>query len=283
MLPGSIVFKSLIGAWHRFDTDHGWSKASHVAMSMMMALFPFCIFALSLAGQFSTNLDVNSLIDFVYGSWPEEIAEPITREVRAVLAQSGAGPTTFGALLAVYFASNGVDAIRGVVTDAYRDQDPRPVWRQRLLCLGFVLAGAAMIAVVGAVTIGLPLYFDSLEGASAHWIAEMLLSEPAHLLTTMLLLLFALYACHAWLPGVGHSAKQVLPGVILTMVLWIAAGEAFSYYLQNYSSYSVTYAGLAGVMAALVFLYVMAAIFVFCAEFNGQLHASASVRPGTSG
>ncbi len=282
MFPGKSL-KALIGAWGRFDGDNGWSKASHVAMSMMLALFPFCIFVLSLAGQFSTDLDVNSVIEFVYGSWPEEIAEPITREVRAVLAQSGAGTTAYGALLAVFFASNGVDAVRVVVTDAYHDKDPRPVWRQRLLCVAFVLAGAFLIAIVGAVAIGLPLYFDSLEGAPAHWMAGLLAGEPAHLLLSMLLLLLALYACHVWLPGTGHSARQVLPGVVLTMVLWVAAGEVFSYYFQNFSSYSVTYAGLAGVMAALVFLYVMAAIFVFCAEFNGQLHALAMREAGQAG
>lgn len=261
-------------AWARFDTDNGWSKASHVALSMMLALFPFCIFVLSLAGQFSAELRVADLIDFVYGSWPEEIAEPITREVEAVLHQSGAGTMTFGALLAVFFASNGIDAVRVVVTDAYLDHDPRPAWRTRLLCIGFVLFGALLLILGGTFVVGLPLYFRSVYETAPDLYAAVFFNNHLGRLISMGLLFFSLFACHVWLPGVHRPTRTVLPGIVLTILLWLLAGQAFAFYLKNFSSYSVTYAGLSGVMAALVFMYVMAAIFVLGAEFNGRLEAS---------
>lgn len=274
-LHPAIVLKALWQAWLRFDTDNGWAKASHVAMSMMLALFPFCIFTLSLAGQFSSELQVDDLIEFVYGAWPDQIAEPITREVRAVLAQSGAGTTTFGALLAIYFASNGVDAVRAVVTDAFQDSDPRPIWHQRAICILFVIAGALLLAVSGALVIGIPGYSDPAGAGSAGPSIGILSSGALHTAATMTILFLALFACHAWLPGIRHPAREILPGVLLTLALWILAGYGFSFYFSHFSSYSLTYAGLAGVMAALVFLYLMAAIFVFCAEFNGRLRAMA--------
>ena len=61
--------------------------------------------------------------------------------------------------------------------------------------------------------------------------------------------------------------------MVLTVALWLAAGKIFALYVANYSSYSITYAGLAGVMAALVFMYLMAVVFVIGAEFNGRLIA----------
>ncbi len=49
------------------------------------------------------------------------------------------------------------------------------------------------------------------------------------------------------------------------------AAQGFAFYMSNFSSYGTTYTGLAGLLGALVFLYLMAAIFIFGAEFNAQL------------
>ena len=46
--------------------------------------------------------------------------------------------------------------------------------------------------------------------------------------------------------------------------MWIAAGIAFGSFLADFArNYVTTYAGLASVMIALVFLYMIASIFIF--------------------
>ena len=111
----------------RFDAKNGWSKSSHIAMSMMLALFPFTIFALSLTQAVSAEFSAPDIVEFIYGTWPDSIAEPIEKEVRAVLKDSSVKAMTIGGLLTVFFASNGVDAVRQALTDAYReDEAPQP-------------------------------------------------------------------------------------------------------------------------------------------------------------
>ena len=78
-------------------------------------------------------------------------------------------------------------------------------------------------------------------------------------------------AFHALLPPHRHSLMQILPGVGLTILLWAAGGWGFSFYVAQFATYSATYAGLAGAMAALIFLYLCAAILILGAEFNGAL------------
>ncbi|WP_270730413.1 YihY/virulence factor BrkB family protein [Shimia sp. Alg240-R146] len=267
-----FFFQILGEAFDQFQRKGGFVRSSHLALSFMFALFPFCIFALSLAAVFSRAADVDMLIDFVLGYWPPEIVSPIERELRAVL-QSGAGSLTFGALLSIVFATNGVDAVRVVVTEAYRDTDPRPFWHVRLLALVFVVVGTVMILSAGMLSVGVPLallYFEDL----VPWLTQSILSnDQFRSAITIGLLLFFLYACHRWLPGVKHHFRDVAPGVVLTVALWIGASQGFAFYISNFSTYSVTYAGLAGIMSVLVFLYVMSAIFVFGAEFNGRLMA----------
>lgn len=265
-----LYWQTFLEALGRFGDKGGFVRASHVALSFMLAVFPFCISALALAGVLSADTQVDDLVNFVLGTWPEAISSPIESELRAVL-QYGGSTLTLGAILSIVFASNGVDAIRLVITSAYRDDDPRPFWKTRLLSIGFVVAGTLLIILAGMLSVFVPLTLHFF-GEWVPWLENSILSnDQFRSIVTAIILLFAVYACHKWLPGVRHSDRSLAPGIILTVVLWDLSSRGFSFYISQFSTYSVTYAGLAGIMSALVYLYMMAAIFVLGAEYNGQL------------
>ncbi len=55
-------------------------------------------------------------------------------------------------------------------------------------------------------------------------------------------------------------------------MLWLVAAASFGFYLAEFpANYVTTYAGLASVMIALVFLYLTATIFLFGGEFNAAM------------
>jgi membrane protein len=90
-----------------------------------------------------------------------------------------------------------------------------------------------------------------------------------------LVLVFVLVVVHLWLPGGRRKLRDVAPGVIVTLVLWLVTGEAFGRYLAEFASnYVTTYAGLASAMIALVFLYWTALIFIYGAELNAAIMRS---------
>lgn len=240
-------------------------------MSLLLSLFPFSIFSLSLAGQISAQMDVRDISEFILGTWPDEFADPIEREILAVLEASDTTKLTISALLGVFFASNGVDAIRSAITGAYRETDPRPIWKTRLLCIVFVLIGSLVLVSAGLLTVLLPAYFNFLGDAAPVIYNQFFAIEPLRVTIAVGLLIFLLVACHLWLPGVKRGVAQVMPGVGFTILVWVLCAQGFAFYMSNFSSYSATYAGLAGVLGALVFMYLMAAIFILGAEFNAQL------------
>jgi membrane protein len=63
--------------------------------------------------------------------------------------------------------------------------------------------------------------------------------------------------------------------------MWIAASIAFGSYLAEFArNYVTTYAGLASFMIALVFLYLIAAIFIFGGELNAAISRAKHERRG---
>ena len=85
-------------------------------------------------------------------------------------------------------------------------------------------------------------------------------------------MILALFILHAWLPAGRRNFLQILPGIVFTMVASLISGIAFGQYLARFADRYVTmYAGLASVVIALVFLYFIAAIFVYGGELNAAI------------
>lgn len=255
----------------RFNDHNGFVFSSHVAMSLMLALFPFVLFVVALAGELSSGVDTKELTDFLFSAWPPEVAQPLIREINAVLAANHSSLMTVGGMLALYFASNGVEAVRAAINAAYRGEDTRPFWRNRLISLIFVVLGSVAIVLGLTLGVGVPAlqkYLpEFLPDAFTAWFGNGLLQRAV----PAVLLVFAVSAFHVWLPAQRRALSGIWPGVALTISLWIIAASAFSRYLSTFANYSATYAGLAGAMSALIFLYLMAAILILGAEFNGVL------------
>lgn len=138
-----IVYRS----WMRFSDDDGWAIASHIALSGLTSLFPFLILVGALAGFIGTPDLAQRATNLLFESWPPQVAGPIAREVENVLTQPRTGVATLSALLAVYFASSAVDAVRIGLNRAYDETDGRAWWVLRLESVLFVLLGA--VALMG--------------------------------------------------------------------------------------------------------------------------------------
>ena len=271
----NIWILSLWRGAKQFNRKNGWVMSSHIAMSMMLALFPFVLFTVALAGTlaklFSQSVDLDHLVNLVFGNWPEPVATPILAELDAVLATSNTGLITLGAVFALYFASNGVNAVRLAMVQAYHDEDARPYWKVRLLSIGFVILGGIGILIAALFEVILPLYLHYLADFFPALQLTDYVTPGLHGLVAALLPFGAVFLCHLLLPGHMHRLSHILPGTVLTVALWWAAGIGFAFYVGSIAQYSATYAGLAGAMAAMIFLYVNAVILIFGAEFNSAM------------
>ena len=64
-------------------------------------------------------------------------------------------------------------------------------------------------------------------------------------------LVLAQGAAHLWLPNKRMRVREILPGVVVTLVLWLVSATAFGHFLAHFTHLKATYAGLVGIVAAL--------------------------------
>ena len=190
-----------------------------------------------------------------------------------MLTTTRTGALTIGAVLSLYFASNGVEALRVALNRAYAVVEPRRWYWLRLESIGYTLVAAfTALAMAFLIVLG-PLIIEAVRSHVPVVIEnnEQLLAFARYGITITALVI-ALFILHAWLPAGRRGFFQILPGIVFTFIASLVSGIVFGQYLARFANNYVTmYAGLASVIIALVFLYFIAAIFVYGGELNAAI------------
>lgn len=266
---------------NRFVLHDAWAIASHIALSVLTSFFPFLILVTALAGIFGTGSLADEVADLILEAWPKEIAGPIANEVHTILTGRRSDVLTLGVVLTLYFASSGVESLRVGLNRAYDVYETRAWWVTRLESIAFVIGGALMLLVLSFLVVLGPFVWRGV----VYWVPAL---KPFDALIGFLrlgvatfVIVVGLILAHKLLPAGRRSYWSVLPGVSVTLVLWLLGGFAFSWYLEFYpGAYASTYGGLATAMVALIFLYTLGAIFLFGGELNGTIIAAKHRRLG---
>jgi membrane protein len=267
------VFTVGLDTFYTFLADDGWAIASHIALSTLMALFPFLIVLASLAGFFGSKDLADQAVLLLLEVWPDQVAGALSGQIHDVLTTTRGDALTIGLVLAVYFASNGVESLRVALNRAYAVIEPRRWYWLRLESIGYTL-----VAAVTALAMAFLIVLGPLIIATAKLYVPLMVENNEKTLNfarygiTVVAMIGVLFILHAWLPAGRRSFAQILPGIIFTMLASLVSGIGFGLYLARFANNYVTmYAGLASVIIALVFLYFIAAIFVLGGELNAAI------------
>lgn len=276
------VFSPAWKAMERLVLHDGIEIAGSMAFSTLLALFPFLIFLIAFAAFFHVEGEAREAVSLVFGALPQQIASAISRPFTEALSIRSPQLLTLGAIVALWSASNGVESLRTGLNRAYDAEEERHIVRRRLESLLVIATVVSLAVFLGYLTVistvvltDLPDYAQEAAGSLANNIITRYLAAGAALFASLCL-------AHLWLPGGKRRLYDVIPGVLVTTLLWLMLAAGFSAYLANFASYDAVYGGLGGIAAAMVFFYFTAILILFGAELNRALRqhfAARSVSP----
>lgn len=267
-----LYYEIVAIAANRFVLHDAWAIASHIALSVLTSMFPFLILMTALAGLFGTGSLADEAADIILEAWPQEVAEPIANEVHSILTGRRSDVLTVGLVLALYFASSGVESLRVGLNRAYGVRETRAWWLTRLESIAFVIGGAfVMLALALLVVLG-PFVWRGI----LYWVPALArfgnVIDFLRLGVATVVIVAGLMIAHKFVPAGRRTFLSVVPGVAVTLLLWLLGGIGFGWYLEFFpGAYASTYGGLATAMVALIFLYTLGAIFLFGGELNGTI------------
>jgi membrane protein len=239
------------------DRHHAPIAASAMAFDAFLSLVPLA----ALGGYVLQRLHQSGeiLIAPLLRHAPKEVGELVESSVTRLLDGRGGviAPVSIAAFL--WVTSAGLSTAMYVFENAFWSK-PRPWWWRRIVAMIAVIAALAIIAVVTAIAVTAALaspFLGKLVGFT--------------LPTLTLIGLIAAFFSIAVRRDEVFRRRRVLPGVLVTVVLWAIASALFSYYVATLSRYATLYGGLATVAIFLFWLWLLSLSLLVGGEVNAQL------------
>jgi membrane protein len=250
----------------------GVMVASAIAFSLTFAVFPFVIVAVALGATFGGGDLVTYLTEEALTILPNQVVKTLEPELNRVFTVANqASPLTFGLLVMVASITGAVEAVRDGLNRAYGCSEDRHLIRRYFSSVFFVLVGMAFLLVTAALGIAVPIVFNVIDRFSPGPEFETGWIETAREVILVLVTLAMLFAFHLLLPAKRRSTKNIIGGVLLTLIGWWLSGKIFGFYVAKIANYTATYAGLAGFVILMFFLYIQALILLYGAEVNRSI------------
>ena len=254
-----------------FVDDEGLEISGHMSFTALLAIFPFVIFLVALGGFVGDPEAAQRIIAHMFEVMPAEIADALSPVVEEVLLRQRGGLLTVGILATLWTASSGIEALRGALNRAYDAQERRSFWLRRLQSVLFVVGGAVGLLLLALLIVLGPVIMQVVRAWLPVPPSLVVVYTVLRYLGALGVLAGSLMALHRLLPARRLATRELWPGILATIVLWMAGASAFSFYLAGFANYSVTYGSLGGLIGVLLFFYITGALFILGAEVNMAL------------
>lgn len=264
----------LYRAVDRFLAEDGLYMASALAFTLVLAIFPFILLLTAVAGFIGDRQLATFLATTMFNVLPPQVANALEPEIWNVLIRDrGGGIVLFSLVIILGSVTSAVETIRGGLNRAYNTRETRSILRTAPESVLFVVLATIALLIVAFMAVIFPVAYSFIEAHLPNVPETFDLLEAIREVVVTAVLAFMLWGFHRWLPAHGRDRPALWPGILCTLVLWYMAGMGFNWYMSGFADYSRYYAGLAGIVAALLFFYISAVILLFAGALNRTIHA----------
>jgi len=254
-----------------FFADDMMTYAAALAYRILLALFPFVIFLLTLLGALRLSSFFDWLLSQARIALPGTAFQLVDQVINEIRGQPRGGLLSFSILFALWAASTAVRSIMNALNVAYDVSESRPAWKLYPLSLIYTIGLAVLLMAAAG--------FMLLGPNAMQWLAGQIgLSQVFATLwiwlrwpVAILLLLLTVAIIYKVAPNIDQPFKFLTPGAAIAVLTWIVASLGFSYYVGNFGNYSATYGSLGGIIVLLFYFFISAAVLLFGAEINATI------------
>jgi membrane protein len=254
-----------------FQDDDVPGLGAELAYRFLFAVFPFGIFVAALgatiAGALGVDNPAEKVISALGDNLPKELAGTVQNQLQGVIDQARPSLMSLGALVALYAAAGGTNALIKAMNRAYDVEDTRGFVGRLVLAIGLtLLASAGLLAAFVTIVGGTMLTQQLAEqvGLSAQaWSVVTLLRWPV----VFVMLTIAVAILYRLAPNVVAPTRWIVAGAALFSVAWLIVTFVFALYVANFANYGSTYGALGGVIALMLWFYLTSVVLVGAAEF----------------
>jgi membrane protein len=268
--PGSRPFefarRVVVGVY-----SEGFIHAGNLAYFTLLAIFPFFIVGAAFATAIGRPEDFAALRALL-SALPPSVAQMIDSTAQQVITLRTGPLLWFGALIGIWTVGSFIETIREVLRRAYGTDYARPFWQYRLIGVLIIFGAVSLLMLAFSAQIAL----SAAEDVLVRYLPKTHIYAAEIGSTRFIPSIATFIATYLIFWSLAPSAYRGFrfpkwPGALFTTFWWYVSVTLLPKVMAQFGGYTLTYGGLAGVMVALLFFWLIGYGLVVGAHINAAL------------
>lgn len=255
------------------------SRASSIAFSFFMALFPFLLFVLIIIPYVPIDDFKIEFLRFLDSFLPPKTSDFFFQSIFEGIDQSQRGGLVSSVfILSILLMANGVQAVFSGFENSYHEQLTRNVFRQYLYALGVAIILAFLLILTIAVLGYFQIYIvqkllNTLESRGYQVDSQgVFWANVAKSVFFVIMVYIATATLYYFGTKEGRHSKFFSVGALFTTILIILSSYLFGVYIENFGQYNKLYGSIGALLILMFYLWINSNILLLGFELNASIN-----------
>ena len=247
------------------------TRASAIAFSFFMALFPFLIFILNLIPyiNFIDDFQLQFLV-FMDSLLPPTTSEFFNDIFLDIASTPRGGLLSFAFILSIFLMTNGVNAIFTGFEFSYHTNANRSIIRQYVIAVGVSIIMALLLLITVILAVYLTYAVDDLSELGVFG-EQGISPQLVKYIVFVLLIYVAVATLYYFGTREGRQSRFFSVGALFTTLLILLTTYLFGLYIENFSQYNELYGSIGALLVLMIYIWLNSNILLLGYELNASL------------
>lgn len=249
-------------------------RASAVSYNFIMSIPPSCLFLFTLLPQLpfirkgQVKRQLHSIIRDIIPA--DTYNKGIITFVDSFFKENNLGLLSFGFLLLIFFASNGMMGIMRSFNKNYIGFEKRTGFNTRIVAIKLTVINMSLILACLLLLIAQSAVLKLL-GIRSEFVLTVI--GIFRWLFIVSLIFYAIAFIYKYAPAIQKRWKLFSPGAILATFLSILTTLGFSIFVNNFGKYNALYGSIGTVIVLMIIIYINSLVLLIGYELNVSIHS----------
>ncbi len=240
------------------------TRASSIAFSFFLSLFPFLIFVLNLIPFVPVENIEDTFSSFFLSIAPSEAQDFLNGVLYDIQSKPRGGLLSSTFVLSIFFMSNGVNAIFGGFSESVHISFSRHFVRQYVYAVGV----GVLLGILLLISIAGYLFFEILISQTFDFGFEL---SPWVRLVFFLGMTYFVSAILFYFGTQRGFSSFFSAGALVTTFLFALTSFGFGVYIDNFGSYNQLYGSIGAILILMLYIWLNAIVLLLGFELNASI------------
>ena len=246
------------------------TRASGIAYSFFMAIFPFLLFIFTLILYIPLDGFQEGLLSIITDVLPPKTYDLIGPVIEDIIKNQYSGLLSFGFIVSLFLMANGVNAIFGGFEYSYHIKEVRNVFRAYFIAVLVSLIIVVFLIITVVIITFLELYIK--ERGGLQWLEDNLIwLQIGRALIFLTMIFITVSMLYHYGVKEGKESRFFSPGAVLTTILSILTFYLFGIYVNEFAKYNELYGSIGTLLILMLFIWLNAIILLLGFELNASI------------